>query len=193
MAETSRLTEADWLNGQVLIAMPGMRDPRFAQSVIFICAHTPHGAMGVVLNQPLARPRLADLLVQLGVEPTPPKREIRVGTGGPVDDDRGFVLHSPDWSAPGSMVVDAHYVLTANVEVLQAIAAGAGPAQGFLALGYAGWEAGQLDDEIRQNAWLSAPADEPLVYDSECQTKWSRALAKLGIDPGHFPGVAGRA
>lgn len=193
MVGYEKLRAPDWLTGQVLIAMPAMQDPRFVQSVIFICAHTEEGAMGVVLNRPLKRPKFADLMVQLGVEPHPPKREIRLGTGGPVDDNRGFVLHSPDWQAEGSLFVDGNYMLTANLEVLQAIASGGGPERGFLALGYAGWEAGQLDEEIRQNAWLSAAADEALVYDALVQTKWSRALAKLRIDPGMLSGVAGRA
>ncbi len=183
----------DWLTGQILIAMPSMRDPRFAQSVIFVCAHTEDGAMGVVLNQPLKRPKFSDLLSQLGVAPRPPKREIRLGTGGPVDDDRGFVLHSPDWTAEGSLAVDENYMLTANLEVLHAIAAGGGPERGFLALGYAGWDAGQLDEEIKQNAWLSAPADAAIVYDGDDTTKWQRALATLRIDPGMLSGMAGRA
>ncbi len=135
--------------------------------------------MGVILNRPLKRPKFPDLLKQLGVEPSPPAREIWLGTGGPVDDNRGFVLHSPDWSAEGSMAVDGKFLLTANLEVLQAIASGGGPAQGILVLGYAGWGAGQLDEEIKQNAWLSVPADD--------------ALAKLRIDPGMLSGVAGRA
>jgi putative transcriptional regulator len=183
----------DWLTGQVLIAMPAMRDPRFAQSVIFICAHTADGAMGVVLNRPIKRPRFGDLLTQLGIEPNPPRREIRLGTGGPVDDNRGFVLHSADWSAEGSLTVDDRYVLTANLEILQAIAAGGGPSAGFLALGYAGWGAGMLDEEIRANAWLSAPPDEALVFDAETPTKWQRALAKLRVDPNKLSGIAGNA
>lgn len=183
----------DWLGGQVLIAMPSMRDPRFSQAVIFLCAHTAEGAMGVVLNRPLKRPKFDDLLEQLGVVPRPPKREIRLGTGGPVDDNRGFVLHSPDWTAEGSLPVDEDYVLTANLEVLNAIAQGGGPKQAVLLLGYAGWEAGQLDEEIRQNSWLSAPADAALVYDEDYPTKWQRALAKLRIEPGMLLGEAGRA
>jgi putative transcriptional regulator len=184
---------ADWLGGQVLVAMPAMRDPNFIQSVIFICAHTPEGAMGVVLNRPLKKPRFAELLTQLDIAPNPPLREIRLGAGGPVDDNRGFVLHSPDWQAEGSMAVDENFMLTANMEVLQAIAGGGGPAQGLLLLGYAGWEAGQLDAEIKENAWLTVPPDEGLVFDAACETKWGRALKKLHIDPGRLSGEAGRA
>jgi putative transcriptional regulator len=185
--------EPNWLTGQILVAMPAMQDPRFTQTVIFLCAHTQEGAMGVVLNRPLRRPKFVELLEQLGIEPSPPQREIRLGTGGPVDDNRGFVLHSVDWTVDGSLLVDERYALTANLEVLQAIAAGGGPAQGLLVLGYAGWDAGQLDEEIRQNAWLTVPADDAIVYDEDCSTKWARALAKLRIDPGMLSGTAGRA
>ncbi len=191
--EKEALRGTDWLTGQLLIAMPSMRDPRFVQGVIFICTHSAEGAMGVLLNRPVKSPKFADLLVQLGVEPSPPQREIRVGSGGPVEDSRGFVLHSPDWVAEGSMPVDAHFVLTANLEVLQAVASGGGPERAQLLLGYAGWGEGQLDEEIKQNSWLNVPADEALVYDADYATKWQRALAKLRIDPGMLSEVAGRA
>jgi len=185
--------EESSLTGQILIAMPAMTDPNFSQSVIFICAHTEEGAMGIVLNQPLNKPRFADLLGQLGVQPLPPVREIRLAKGGPVDDNRGFVLHTPDWMTDGSLEVDGAYVLTANMDILKAIAEGGGPRDGFLALGYTGWGAGQLDAEILQNSWLNAPADEKIIFDTEHQTKWVRALAKLRIDPAMLSGDAGRA
>jgi putative transcriptional regulator len=181
------------LTGQILIAMPAMTDPRFSQSVILLCAHTPDGAMGIVLNQPLSKPRFAELLEQLGVEPVPPAREIRLARGGPVEDNRGFVLHSADWMTEGSLEVDGAYVLTANMAILEAIAGGNGPRDGFLALGYAGWGPGQLDAEILQNAWLNAPADPQIVFDGEYKTKWQRALAILRIDPAMLSGTAGRA
>src|SRR6516165_6464040 len=114
--------QADWLTGQLLIAMPAMQDPRFFQSVIFICAHNPDGAMGVVLNRPIKAPNFPELLQQLGVEPSPPKRELPVGNGGPVDDKRGFVLHSPDWAADGSLEIDDQHVLSANLDILRAVA-----------------------------------------------------------------------
>jgi putative transcriptional regulator len=185
--------EESSLTGQILIAMPAMSDPRFSHSVIFLCAHTPDGAMGIVLNQPLNKPRFADLLAQLGVEPVPPAREIRLTRGGPVEDSRGFVLHSPDWMTEGSLEVDGAYVLTANMGILEAIAKGGGPKNGFLALGYAGWGPGQLDAEILQNGWLNAPADPQIVFDDDYKTKWQRALAKLRIDPVNLSGSAGRA
>ena len=185
--------EPDWLTGQLLIAMPAMSDPRFAQTVIFICAHTPEGAMGVVLNRPVKAPKFPELLQQLGVEPSPPKRIISVGTGGPVDDTRGFVLHSADWSGEGSLEVDEAHLLSANLDILRAVAAGGGPERARLVLGYAGWGAGQLDEEMKQNAWLNAPPDEAIIFDAAYNTKWQRALAKLRIDPAQLSSGAGRA
>jgi putative transcriptional regulator len=183
----------DFLTGQLLIAMPAMADPRFAQSVIYLCAHTPEGAMGLVLNRPLKRPSFADLLRQLDVAPLPPARRIRLCAGGPVDNARGFVLHTADWTGEGSLRVDDGLALTASLDVLKAIAEGGGPREGILALGYAGWGPGQLDAEIQQNAWLSVSADETIVFDGDHDTKWRRAFAKLKIDPLLLSDVAGHA
>jgi len=181
------------LTGQILIAMPAMSDPRFSQSVIFICAHTQEGAMGLILNRPLRKPKFADLLKQLGVEPSPPSREIRLCAGGPVDDNRGFVLHTTDWKTDGSLDVDGTHMLTASLDILKAVAEGGGPAQCLMALGYAGWGPGQLDNEILQNAWLNAQADDVLLFDDGHESKWQRALAKLKIDPAMLSHQAGRA
>lgn len=189
----AKQNQADWLTGQLLIAMPAMRDPRFAQSVIFMCAHNPDGAMGVVLNRPVKAPKFSELLQQLGVEPHPPIRLLPVGAGGPVDDTRGFVLHSPDWAGEGSLEVDSGHILSANLDILRAVAAGEGPLQARLLLGYAGWGAGQLDEEIKQNSWLNVPADEAIIYDTNYNTKWQRALAQLHIDPAQLSSGAGRA
>jgi putative transcriptional regulator len=183
----------DFLTGQLLIAMPAMTDPRFSQSVIYLCAHTPEGAMGLVLNKPIQRPSFDDLLRQLEVAPAPPARRIRLCAGGPVDNARGFVLHTADWTGEGSLRVDDGLALTASLDVLKAIAEGGGPREGILALGYAGWGPGQLDAEIQQNAWLSVPADETIVFDGEHNTKWRRALGKLKIDPLLLSGAAGHA
>jgi putative transcriptional regulator len=185
--------DATWLSGQILVAMPSMQDRRFSQSVIFMCAHTEEGAMGIAVNRPLDKPIFSELLDQLGIEPVPPAREVGVGNGGPVDSSRGFVLHSADWTTEGSLEVDDHYVLTASLDVLRAIAEGGGPKYGFLAMGYASWGPGQLDDEILQNAWLTVPADEAIVFDTDHRTKWTRALAKLRINPGRLAAAAGRA
>jgi len=181
------------LTGQILIAMPQMGDPRFSQSVIFLCAHTADGAMGIIVNRPLNKPDFSDLLKQLEIEPHPPARRIALGTGGPVDNNRGFVLHSTDWATEGSMDVDGEHMLTSSLDILKAIAEGGGPKQCFLALGYAGWDAGQLDEEFLQNAWLNAPADDQILFDSANETKWQRAMAKLRVNPGMLSGVAGRA
>ncbi|MBB5372695.1 YqgE/AlgH family protein [Acidocella aromatica] len=170
-----------------------MGDSRFAQSVIFICSHTEEGAMGVVLNQPLRAPKFADLMSQLNVEPSPPKRELALGVGGPVDETRGFVLHSTDWLSDASLQVDDTRALSANLDILQAVAGGGGPEKAVLLLGYTGWGAGQLDQEMRQNSWLSVAADDAIIFDTSYNTKWQRALRKLGIDPGMLSGAAGRA
>ena len=182
-----------FLTGQMLIAMPGLTSPPFAQSVIYLCAHTAEGAMGIVLNRPLASPSFDDLLRQLDIAPTPPARRIRLCSGGPVDNARGFVLHTADWTGDGSLRVDDAVALTASLDVLKAIAGGGGPKEGLLALGYAGWGAGQLEAEIVQNSWLSVPADLGLVFDAGHDSKWRRALGLLKIDPLLLSSVAGRA
>ncbi len=181
------------LTGQLLIAMPMMDDPRFAQSLIYMCAHTEEGAMGLVLNRPLVSPTFVDLLRQLDVTPTPPARSIMLCDGGPIDGARGFVLHTADWTGDGSLQVDDSVALTASLDVLKAIAAGEGPRAGLLALGYASWGAGQLDEEIFANVWLSAPATLDLVFDDDFATKWRRAFASLRVDPALLSGVAGHA
>ena len=181
------------LAGKLLVAMPNMQDPRFARSVICLCAHSPEGAMGLVLNRAVPRLSFDALLRQIGVEPVPPQREIRLLAGGPVEEGRGFVLHSAEWTAEGSLPVAGGWALTANVDILKAIAAGGGPRHCVLALGYAGWGPGQLDAEIAENAWLVAPADEALLFDDALATKWSRALGKLHVDPGRITGAGGHA
>jgi putative transcriptional regulator len=190
---TNTLGDDVRLTGQLLIAMPTMEDPRFAHSVIYLCAHTEDGAMGLVLNRPLASPTFEDLLRQLDVAPTPPARQIALCDGGPVDGARGFVLHTADWISDGSLQVDDGVALTASLDVLKAIASGEGPREGLLALGYASWGAGQLDQEMQANAWLSAPASIDLVFDNDHPTKWRRAFASLRIDPVLISPVAGHA
>ena len=179
--------------GQLLIAMPAMDDPNFAHSVILLCAHTPEGAMGIVINQPLAKPSFDALLAQLDVEPVPPARQIQLCQGGPVDHGRGFVLHTSDWVSDASLRVDDRLALTASLDVLQEIAQGGGPQQGLLALGYASWGPGQLDRELTENVWLTAPAPIELMFDRDHETKWRRALAILRVDPLLLSQVAGHA
>ncbi len=182
-----------FLTGQLLIAMPAMDDPRFSGSVIYLCAHTEEGAMGLVINRPLARPSFEELLRQLEIVPVPPARHIRLWAGGPVDNGRGFVLHTSDWTGEGSLRVNEQLALTASLDVLKAIAEGGGPREGLLALGYAGWGPGQLETELAQNAWLTVPAPEELVFDAGHDTKWRRALAALRIDPLALSAAAGHA
>ena len=149
--------------------------------------------MGLVVNRPVVKPTFAELLKQLKVAPNPPVRDVRLCAGGPVENARGFVLHTNDWTGEGSLKVDSGLALTASLDVLQVIAEGKGPRECVLALGYAGWGPGQLDREIHQNAWLSGPADEPLLFDADHETKWRRALAKLHVDPLLLSDVAGHA
>jgi putative transcriptional regulator len=182
-----------YLAGHLLIAMPGMQDPRFDHSVVCLCVHSADGAMGLIVNRPLAGMAFDDLLKQLDLEPQPPQRRIRMLSGGPVEAGRGFVLHSDDWSTEGSMPVMPGLTLTASVEILKAVAAGGGPQDCVLALGYAGWAPGQLEDEIQRNAWLSVPADGSLVFRDDTSRTWEAALAKLRVDPALLSGTAGRA
>jgi putative transcriptional regulator len=182
-----------WLTGQLLVAMPSMQDPRFARSVICLCAHSGDGAMGIVLNKPLEGLSFDDLLTQLNLDPVPPQRRIRLMSGGPVENGRGFVLHTADWATEGSLQVRPGLALTASVDILKAIAGGGGPREGFLALGYASWGPGQLESEIHQNAWLSVPSDETLLFGAAPDRLWRDALAKLHVDPARMPGVVGHA
>jgi len=182
-----------YTTGKFLIAMPGMQDERFAQSVVYMCAHGPEGAMGLVINKPIDSITFPDLLSQLDINVPPAGQGIEVLFGGPVETGRGFVLHSPDYMHDATMVVGDDVALTATVDILKAIAEGAGPEQSLLALGYAGWGAGQLDDEIMANGWLSVDADSDLLFDTSLSLKWNRAMAKLGIDPLMLSDDAGHA
>jgi len=172
------------LSGRLLIAMPALTAPPFAHSVVYLCAHSPQdGAMGLVINRRLSQPNFGALMEQLGVEPNPPARRIGLCTGGPVASERGFVLHSSDWSGDGSLPVDDATTLTASLDVLRAIASGDGPRRAVLALGHASWSPGQLEDEIAANVWLAAPPCDDIIFDRDFDTKWRRALNTLGIDP----------
>jgi putative transcriptional regulator len=182
-----------YLTGQFLIAMPGMPDDRFQQTLIYVCAHGPEGAMGLVVNKLMDAISFPDLLEQLEITVPPEGEGIEVLFGGPVETGRGFVLHSPDYVHDGTMVVNDDVALTATVDVLKAIAGGDGPRQSLLALGYAGWGPGQLDDEIKDNGWLSVDADTELLFDTSVDSKWQGAMKKLGIDPLMLSDNAGNA
>lgn len=182
-----------YLAGQVLIAMPQMQDPRFARSVVYLCAHSAEGAMGIMINRLFDGLSFPELLDQLDIPSTPQCDQIRVHFGGPVEGGRGFVLHSDDYMHDTSMLVAEGIALTATVDVLKAIALGMGPRKCLLALGYAGWSAGQLDAEILENSWLNVPADEALLFGHDLDHKWEVALHKLGIDFATLSVAAGHA
>ncbi|MCS0497564.1 YqgE/AlgH family protein [Ancylobacter mangrovi] len=190
-----------FLDGQMLVAMPGMRDERFARAVIYLCAHSPEGAMGIIVNQPANHINFTDLLVQLDVIPQEERIHlpnsaggVKVLRGGPVETGRGFVLHSADFFIQDSTLpIDDGICLTATLDILKAIAAGGGPASAVLALGYAGWAPGQLENEIQQNGWLHCPADTALVFGADTAAKYERALRKIGIDPGMLSSDSGHA
>jgi putative transcriptional regulator len=189
-----------YLDGQMLIAMPTMGDERFARSVIYVCAHSTEGAMGIVINQPAANISFPDLLVQLDVVPAAdliqvaPRASIQVLKGGPVDTQRGFVLHSSDFFIENSTLpIDEGICLTATLDILKAIARGSGPRSAILALGYAGWAPGQLENEIQHNGWLHCPADADLIFGPDTGGKYQMALKKIGIDLAMLSSEAGHA
>jgi len=184
-----------YLVDQFLVAMPSMTDPRFERSVIYMCAHSPEEAVGLIVNKPVDNLCFADLLKQLDIKPrSPASSEIYVHRGGPVGAQRGFVLHSNDYHRDdGTMKVSGDIALSATTEILRAIAEGSGPDKYFMALGYAGWGPGQLDDEIKNNAWLTVPADAGILFSLDCERKWDSALAKLGISAHMLSGQAGHA
>lgn len=191
MTQTS--TSASSLAGQFLIAMPNMPDPRFGKAVIYVCAHGPEGAMGLVINRLFEPLQFSELLSQLDMQLADNVADIPVHFGGPVEAGRGFVLHSDDYNSEGTVKVADGVCLTATVDVLSALAEGHGPRQCLLMLGYAGWSAGQLDAELQANGWLHAPADMALLFDSNLDDKWERVLASLGIQPAMLSSEAGHA
>src|SRR5918996_2749893 len=187
-AQPRKAAKRGYLDGQMLIAMPAMGDDRFARAVIYVCAHSSEGAMGIVVNQPAANINFPDLLVQLEVIPAAdliqlPRRAgaVKVLKGGPVETGRGFVLHSADFFIENSTLpIDDGICLTATLDILKAIARGQGPVSAVLALGYAGWAPGQLENEIHANGWLHCAADPELIFDAEVDHKYTRALRKIG-------------
>ena len=188
------MIETSDLCGQLLIAMPGMGDPRFAGSVVYLCAHSSDGAMGLIVNKPTPEVRFSELLEQLGIEADAPLRDIRVHFGGPVEQARGFVLHSADYtSGQATLQVDEGTAMTATLDVLEEIAHGRGPKSSLLALGYAGWGPGQLEGEIAQNGWLTGPARPEILFGRANEHKWTAALKGIGVDPLSLSAAAGRA
>ena len=196
-----RRGESFYLDGQVLVAMPSLADERFAKSVIYLCAHSPEGAMGIVINKPASHVVFRKLLVQLQIIDDGESIRLPAGAegievlqGGPVDKARGFVLHSADFFIKDTTLsIDERMCLTATVDVLRAIAKGEGPHRAALALGYAGWAPGQLETEIRENSWLSSPATPDLIFDTPAEARYDVVMRGLGIDPAMLSSTAGRA
>jgi putative transcriptional regulator len=189
-----------YLDGQLLIAMPIMTDKRFARSVIYICAHSAEGAMGLIINQRASHISFSELMKQLSIVPDGSDdieielADMDVHVGGPVETGRGFVLHSADYyAADSTLPIDEGVSLTATIDILKAIAGGKGPDRAILALGYAGWRPGQLESEIAANGWLHCSADADLLFDRDLDQKYERALSKIGIDPSHLVSEAGHA
>lgn len=193
-------SHSGFLDGQLLIAMPVMTDKRFARSVVYMCAHTHEGAMGLIINQRASHIDFADLMNRLGLVSDPERvspAELATRTvhvGGPLETGRGFVLHSSDYqSSDSTLQIDASVCLTATIDILKAIADGTGPDRSILALGYASWSAGQLESELAANGWLHCPADPDLVFSADLDRKYTRAMAKLGVDLSHLVSDAGHA
>lgn len=196
-----RKGETGFLDGQLLVAMPLMTDRRFARSVIYMCAHSDEGAMGLIINQRATNITAPDLLERLGIDTqlgedgvSDDILSLSIQVGGPVETGRGFVLHSGDYfSEDSTLTIESGICLTATVDILKAIAHGKGPDRALLALGYSGWSPGQLESEIQANGWLSCPADPDIVFGTDLDGKYARAMAKLGINLSHLVSDAGHA
>jgi putative transcriptional regulator len=194
-------SQAGYLDGQLLVAMPVMGDQRFERAVIYLCAHSPEGAMGIMVNKPAGSIDFPQLLMQLNIIDKAEQIHLpgsadamKVLSGGPVDTGRGFVLHSSDYFiADATLKINDGICLTTTVDILKAIAKGNGPKHAILALGYAGWRAGQLEEEIQDNGWLHCDADADLIFGDNVEDKYDRALRKIGIDPGMLSNEAGHA
>ncbi len=195
------MNKSSFLDGQLLIAMPGMGDTRFDRSVIYMCAHSEQGAMGIIINKTAPMMRFGDLISQLDLAPgdedmapPPDLMDMPVLFGGPVEQERGFVLHTTDYfTADSSLPVAENIALTATIDILRAMAKGKGPQRAMLALGYAGWAPGQLENEIQHNGWLTCAADEELLFGLDYDERYAAALRKLKIDPGMLSSDAGHA
>lgn len=186
--------ELPFLDGKFLVAMPGMGDPRFDHAVIFMCAHTPEGAMGLMINRPAHQLDFKALMEQLGIEGDDAENGPQVLFGGPVEHGRGFVLHSTDYfTEGGTMAISDDFGMTATLDVLQDMADGKGPENRLLSLGYSGWGPGQLESEIQNNGWLICDADPSIVFETPWGKKWNAAMSSLGFDPAMLSAEGGRA
>ena len=187
------MNDSQYLTNQFLIAMPGLEDPNFFHSVTYICEHNDQGALGLVINRPLDM-QLGEILQHIKLQHSEPEaRQIQVHLGGPVQQDRGFVLHEPlgEWEA--TLKVTDRIGITSSIDILQAIAKNEGPERSLITLGYAGWGAGQLEQEMAENAWLNGPADPDILFNSPDEERWKAAAASLGVDLDLLSGEAGHA
>lgn len=194
------MSKSPYLDGQLLIAMPGMSDTRFDRSVIYMCAHSEQGAMGIIINKVTPMMRFGDLFSQLDLtgnepmEPSPEMMDMPVLFGGPVEQGRGFVLHTSDYfTDDSSLPVAENIALTATIDILRAMIKGEGPQKAVLALGYSGWAPGQLESEIQHNGWLNCPADEEIIFGLDFEERYNAALKKLKIDPAMLSSDGGHA
>ena len=184
----------NFLLGKLLVAMPGMSDPRFERSVIFMCAHSAEGAMGLIVNKPIENLAFGELMIKFGLESGPDGLAMPILFGGPVRMDRGFVLHSAEYAGDATtLAVPGEIALSASQDILRAIATGHGPQKSALALGYAGWGAGQIESEILANGWIHCDADANLVFDTAYEAMWQKAVGKLGVDISGLSAQSGRA
>ncbi|NND45579.1 MAG: YqgE/AlgH family protein [Xanthomonadales bacterium] len=193
MSESAKNTIEGYLDQQMLIAMPGMADPNFARSVTLLCQHSGEGAIGITINRESGF-TMGEILEQLNLDCEDPEiRNRPVLEGGPVAGERGFVLHTPMEGFESSILINADIMITTSRDVLAAIASGAGPERFIMALGYAGWGDGQLESELRQNAWLSVAADSAIIFDLPLKERWARAVSALGIDIRNLHDLGGHA
>ena len=181
------------LTGQILISMPNMLDERFYKTVIYICAHSKEGSMGIIINKKIDDDNYPSLLEQLGIDKSLNDKKIFIRYGGPVETGRGLVLHTDDVIQKGSLPIDKGIALTSTAEIFDDIAKGKGPKTSILAIGYAGWEAGQLEFEIKQNSWMTLPVDSSFIFDEKVSDKWNEAYKMMGIDPTSLSQFAGNA
>ena len=187
--------ESPFLSGKLIAAMPAMSDPRFKRSVICICAHNEDGAIGIIINKIIESLSFSKIIRQLKLKKNKVKKYYteRIYFGGPVETERGFILHSSDYSSENSTSINTEISMTASTEILQALIDGNGPNKSIVALGYAGWGPGQLDTEIRSNSWLSVQSDPELIFSDKTADKWDMALEKIGVNPALLSTEAGRA
>ena len=181
------------LTGQIIVSMPSLEDERFYKTVIYMCAHSSEGSMGIIINKKIDYDLYPDLLEQLGIDKPLDKKKLFIRYGGPIESGRGFVLHSDDMIRKETLNIDKGVALTSTAEFFDDLSIGKGPKNSILALGYAGWASGQLEAEILQNSWMSLPVDTSFLFDDEVSRKWTQAYKIMGVNPNNLSFQSGRA